>query len=392
MDAQAFTLTEAATAELRNALRARIVDGLSREGGEISALPAYLPLPSPALAGIVGVLDIGGTNVRAALVRVEGGGEALVVAGPLERRLEIRAADAQVDATSFFRTQAELIRELEPPERAPYGYCFSYPARTLPDRDAELLRWTKDIDVAGVVGTPVGSALRHALGKAGLKPGRVTVVNDTVASLYAGSMHLTGLECARTIGLIVGTGSNMAAFFGLDKAPKLRTAPGLRGKMAVNLESGNFLPPHLTAADDAVDSASENPGRQRFEKAIAGYYLPQLYMRARGADSELGEGDGTRALVALRDAGPESEPGRLAAALLGRSADLVAAGLSAVMALLPPAGPTHVIAEGSLFWGDKQYRGRVEQTLRALTPEREFKIERRHSANLIGAAGAALTP
>ena len=43
--------------------------------------------------------------------------------------------------------------------------------------------------------------------------------------------------------------------------------------MAINLESGNFSPPHLTTADDALDRASDNPGAQRFEKAVPGAWL-----------------------------------------------------------------------------------------------------------------------
>ena len=60
------------------------------------------------------------------------------------------------------------------------------------------------------------------------------------------------------IGLIAGTGSNMAGFFDSTTAPKLRQH-GADTLMALNLESGNFCPPKdvLTPADDAVDQRKE---------------------------------------------------------------------------------------------------------------------------------------
>ena len=233
------------------------------------------------------------------------------------------------------------------------GYCFSYPSQTLPDRDAVLLRWTKNIDVPGVVGTRVGDALRRALDEMGLAPGPVRVLNDTVAALLATGtvVRRNGVtwKCRDGIGLIVGTGTNMAAFFDATEALKL----GLRAgdpPMAVNLESGNVDPPYLTEADDAIDAASQNPGRQRFEKAVSGYYLPFLF-KALHPDHPLDPHEGTAPLAALAESGPAGPARDTAQAFLHRSADLVAASLCAVLdTYAHDPGPVGILAEGSLFW------------------------------------------
>ena len=162
--------------------------------------------------------------------------------------------------------------------------------------------------------------------------------------------------------------------------------------MAVNLESGNFAPPHLSALDDRVDAGSNNPGRQRFEKAVSGYYLPYLFaaaLPALGFDPD----EGTGPLVAWRDAG-DGERGHVAGLLLDRSADLVAAGLAAVLATYPAdAEGLGILAEGSLFWRATGYAERVQDTLRSLLPPgRAFQVRRVEDANLVGAACAALIP
>jgi hexokinase len=77
------------------------------------------------------------------------------------------------------------------------------------------------------------------------------------------------------MGLIVGTGTNMASLMRSDKIAKLKTKES--GLIPVNLESGNFYPPYLTDVDNQVDALSNNKGQQRFEKAISGGYLGKIF-------------------------------------------------------------------------------------------------------------------
>jgi hexokinase len=367
-------LTPAQLGEIRSALSAKIAEGLHRDGAQIKALPAFLGPPPADLEGRVLAVDTGGTNMRAAVVEL--GAQDRIVAGPVHAQVPAGRDGEPVSADEFFGAHAALVERLGGVRGLPIGYCFSYPSESLPDHDARLIRWTKGLQVEGVEGTAVGAALSRALAARGLQPGPVVVLNDTVASLIAGARGSAAPE--RTIGLIVGTGSNMAGFFDQEAVPKLKAA--WRGPIAINLESGNFHPPHLASFDDEVDRQSENAGAQRFEKAVSGYYLPQLY---QAIDPQRAPPGGA-ALVERANAGDT-----IARSLIDRSADLVAVGLAALADFSGPA-PVRVLAEGGLFWSPSGYSARVQATLERLG--RPLEIARRADANLIGAAAAALSP
>ena len=59
-------LTEKQLSDIREALYRKIIDGLRTHDQEIKMLPAYIHRPPQNLSGDAVVLDIGGTNIRAA--------------------------------------------------------------------------------------------------------------------------------------------------------------------------------------------------------------------------------------------------------------------------------------------------------------------------------------
>lgn len=367
--------------EVRQTLRRRIEEGLARGGTEIAAIPTYLPMPKGP-TGKALVMDTGGTNMRASVVELEGA-SSRIIDGPIASKIPDGRSGPQLSAQQFFEQQAELFTQLEAASgKLPLGYCFSYPAEVLPDRDARLTHWTKGIDIPEVVGMKVGSSLAQALAARGLETKSATVLNDTVASLLGGAVLEGDPRFGiRYIGLIVGTGTNMAGVFAPSQLKKLE---GVEKAMVVNLESGNYHPPHLTDADDRYDATTGNPGRQRFEKAVSGYYLPFVYDTVR--PGVIDPTEGSAQLVEMRDRGDQ-----LAGQLLERSAQLVAAGLAAVCDLYDE-GPVAVLGEGSLLWGDPLYADKLTQTLESLAgPGRAELVHQRENVNLFGAAAAALT-
>jgi len=385
-----YKLTEKQLTDTADLLAARVAEGLAAEGREIRCLPAWLTRPAAGLAGEALALDAGGTNMRAARVRLASG-EVVFLAGPAEGSLPT-GRDAPIDASEFFDPQAALIREVA--EGAlPLGYCFSYPAEVRPDRDAVLLRWTKEVRVDRVVGRPVGALLGDAFRQDGGALCGVTVLNDTVAALMAGATLPEAEAADGMIGLIVGTGTNMATFFSKDHLTKLRGCDKAPDLMAVNLESGNFSPTCLVEADERVDDASENPDEHRFEKAVSGVYLGKLLAEEiPGLDRVAARG--AAAVTALRDGAAAPDLVRaLAAALLDRSADLVAAGLAGLSRFVVPHGGSVLIqAEGGLFRGAAGYADRVNRTLtRLLGDGTKVCIRSTENANIIGAAVAALS-
>ncbi len=362
-----------------------IREGLAHEGKEVRALPAFVAPPPAEPRGRALVLDTGGTNMRAALVSFAPGAEANIE-GLVEQSLRDRIA-VGLTKEAFFDAHAELAERLGAPPHLPVGFCFSYPFEAFADGDARLIKWTKGLAIEGVEGTLIGSGLGEALSRRGMEPSSVSVLNDTVAALLGGASR-QGARASRGIGLIVGTGTNMAAFFSPAEAPKLGALGP--GPMAVNLESGNFSPPGLSALDDALDQISDPRGGQRFEKAVSGLYLPKLMTLARSEAGEWAKREGARGLVERARRGDDADA-ELARVLLLRSAQLVATGLAAVASVHGGTDVVPVLAEGSLFWAWPEYRVEVERVLGCLVPEIPCEISRMEQANLVGAGCAALS-
>ncbi len=390
---------------VRDAMAAAIFEGLRAPDREILALPAYLRRPAFDLKGRAVALDVGGTHMRAAEVAL-GNGAARLLGAPVDNNLMLQSTIREFGADEFFDAQAKLVAAVAKERDIAVGYCFSYPATIMPDREAVLIEWTKGIRIRGVEGKPVGALLRAALKRRGKEVNAIPVLNDTVASLLAGAALAP--EFARPIGVIVGTGTNMAGFFPVRAIAKLGTPDGWHADemMAVNLESGAYRPAAiLTEWDAALDTSlrPEERNRHWFEKAVSGAYLPRL-LRAAGAEACAKAGfdpddpkvdAGT--VVALRH---HPQLGEVATLIVDRSADLIAAGLAALIDAYRATGVaeprTGILVEGTLFHKTPGYPERVASRLKELAPHTDAAFipndERGVPANMLGAAGAALSP
>jgi hexokinase len=403
-DLVSLELSHERLARVRDRLAQSIRAGLAKPGQEIKALPAYLRRPKPGISGRAVVLDVGGSKMRAAAVEMTNG-EARLLGPIVENEMMQRAAREEVSRDEFFAAQAELVLRAYP-EFTPgftLGYCFSYPATITPQGEAVLIEWTKGIRVADSIGQNVGALLAHALRRRGAEVGRIPVLNDTVASLMAAAAIAPGED--RPVGLIVGTGTNMAGFFPVGEIAKLGDARDgwLDGEtMAVNLESGDFSPREILGEwDAALDAAllPEQRGKQRFEKAVSGRYLPRLLWLAAGSEAcrKAGFDIEDPACDAARVAGLRTDPivGAVATALFDRSADLIAAGLAGMIAAFGPSRRVGILGEGGLFLNTPGYQERIAATLQALLPparEAMFVAAPDHvPANFLGAAAAALS-
>ena len=242
-----FDLNTEQLIEIARHVEQNIREGLRAPDQEIHCLPTYIPNSDTPKTGRALVIDFGGTNVRAAVTSLQDG-ELLLEKGPAAKVIPVERGKS-LAREKFLASLADLVVSLEPPPDLPVGYCFSYPAESTPDRDVRLLKWTKEIFVKDTVGEKMGSMLLNHL--AGYSPpvpcSSVTVINDTVASLLAGTEIM---QADGYIGLIVGTGSNLAALMDADMIPKLPESLHWQGSIPMNLESGNFVPPYLNEWDD----------------------------------------------------------------------------------------------------------------------------------------------
>lgn len=371
--------------KLRGEFASAIREGLEFSGRQIAALPTFLEKAPSKKSGECLVLDCGGTNIRAARVRLLKDQSIELIAGPVKGA--VPESKPGTPAAVFLDSHVDLLQQLGDVSGLPLGYCFSYPSENSHEGDAKLLRWTKGLQFEGMVGEYVGELLVESCRAKAIEIPKVNVLNDTVATLFANELR----EDTVHIGLIVGTGTNMAAF---ASGQHLKKVLGWNDDqwMAVNLESGNFGLQHLTEVDRLIDEASSNPGKQRFEKAVSGMYLPKLLMKLCPEAKDVTSAE---SLVKWSQSQSESKLGQVSRALLTRSARLVAAGLAAVVDAVSSTDKSsriHVSAEGSLFWGDPLYQEEVNATLKMLFQGKvEASFESTDHANLIGAARAVLS-
>jgi hexokinase len=395
-----FNLTITQLLDIANNLKNKIGTGLKQDGTEIKALPTFIHPKKEKISGDAVVFDLGGTNFRAATVSVNQGA---VIKEIVEKDItEMRTIG--FSQTDLYRSQLQTISKLTISKGLPVGYCFSYPARSLFNGDAELIKWVKGISIDNMEGNAVGKPLIDYLNQAGnFEFKKITIVNDTVTSLFAGLMN-PGYDAY--VGLIVGTGTNMATFFPSENIPKLKGLGNWTGETPVNLETGNFFPPHLTVFDEEVDRNSDNPGIQRFEKAVSGMYLGRVFKAAvpnTNFNKNFDAADLTHMIKHPENF--EKYHVELAHSIYERSAKLVAASLAGLVKSLHEMNPLirriQILAEGSLFWStlnklQLSYSEIVKVHLDKLINEldiekKEVIISKIENANLIGAAIAVLS-
>lgn len=402
MEKNLFELGTEQLKEIAQSLQKKVEIGLRIENTEIQCIPTYINPKTDGVDGKSLVLDLGGTNYRVATIDFSGEQPTIHPENGWKKDLSVMKTPGFTEK-DLFKEQADPIGEIKRDEEMPIGYCFSYPADSMLNGDAKLIRWTKGVDIKEMVGKPVGRPLMDYLNERNEKKFTdIKVINDTVASLFAG---LTDKEADAYIGLIVGTGTNMATFIKAEKIQKLNPEYPQEGLIPVNLESGNFFPPYLTTIDDTVDALSDSKGRQRFEKAVSGMYLGEILKAAFPLD-EFGPDVDARTLTTIMsypDVYKEKYV-NVARWIYQRSAQLVAASLAGLILVLKSHDPSikkvRLVAEGSLFWSKnrngKSYKNLVTEWLQQLLSEFgmstvEVVVEEIPNANLIGTGVAALS-
>jgi hexokinase len=397
-----FKLSTVQLKEISLDLQQKVENGLNNPNTEIQCIPTYIKPKTLGVEGQATVLDLGGTNYRAAVVSFKEGKTDIYPPDGWSKDLSVMKTKGYT-AKTLFAEQASFLKDLKMPEKSPIGYCFSYPAECLPDGDAKLLRWTKGVDIKEMIDQPIGKPLKDYLNENGsVEFTAVKVINDTVASLFAG---LSDSSFDSYIGLIVGTGTNMATFIHSDKISKLDKELNWQGLTPINLESGNYKPLHLTSIDDQVDAASGTKDAQRFEKAVSGMYLGKIFTALFPEDG-FDENFDSKALTELINKPDKKKKKhvREARRIYKRSAKLVAASLAGLVLVMVSHDPSIkkicLTAEGSLFWSKvkscKEYNKLVSKTLKTLLEELghkdvKVKVTEIHNANMIGSAVAALS-
>ncbi len=398
-----FELNTQQLKEIAEALQREVLKGLDQPDCQIQCLPTYISPKAPEETDKAVVMDLGGTNYRVATVDFAGGKASIHPENGWKKDLSVMK-NKGFTQKDLFKELADPIMEIKRESPMPIGYCFSYPAESTTDGDGTLLRWTKGVNIEEMVGQKVGRPLLDFLNEKSksIPFTGIKVVNDTVASLFAG---YSGDKFDAYIGLIVGTGTNMATFINSKNVGKLDAETKDFGLLPINLESGNFNPPHLTAIDNTVDALSDSRGKQRFEKAISGMYLGEILKAVFPLEEFEKRFDAERltTMISYPDIYKEDHV-QVANWIYIRSAKLVAASLAGLINVLishnEKIKKVCLVAEGSLFWSTVRYgrnfKDMVMEDLQCLLnefghPDVRVQVDSMDNANLIGTAIAAIS-
>jgi hexokinase len=417
-----FDIEAIDVAEMLGAFEREMVAGLDGRPGSLPMIPAYISIDRPVPVGQpVIVIDAGGTNLRVATVCFDSLGRP-TIEDLAKHRMPGTAGVVTADA--FYEALAAFLDPVVGKSDS-IGFCFSYPAEITADCDARLLRWTKQVQVPSVVGTMVGAGLLSHLAKRGHRR-RVTVLNDTVATLLAGKSAGIVRHYSAYVGFILGTGTNTAF---VEHHAHIGKVKGLSptGTMAINVESGSFGLAPRSRFDEILDATTGDPGTYTFEKMISGAYLGGVGLTILQAAARAGlfSAPAAHGLLAWQSlankdlddfcANPFIENGPFAALQLSaddrrtamelgaqvyiRAALFAAVNIAAAViktgAGRDPLHPVGVMIDGSTYYRTLTagLRSRVEEHLRRILGGRgiAYDLLNVDNAPIIGAAVAGLT-
>ena len=395
--------------------------GLEGVPSSLMMIPSFVMLKRQIPAGEKTiVVDAGGTNLRVAIACSQQNGE---VALSQFQKFPMPGTDGALTVDEFFE---RLSARLEPvlDECDNIGICFSFPCEISPERDGKILGFSKEVRITGAEGRMLGESLNRVFVRRGHKTKRITVLNDTVATMM-GSLAVTkGHRYDNYIGFILGTGTNTCYVESTAKIKKSSAAQALQGEMVINMESCGYDGFRQGTFDRVLDRESESPGEHKMEKMISGAYqgkLLFLMIKAAAEEGVLSQEFGAafveRGALLPRDvdafiarpngddwlaeltAGNEEDRSRLyelLSAYYERAARITAVVFSgiALYTEVPAGGSMCVMAEGSVFEKSTLYVKKLTEYIERYL-QREMGISccilSGENTTLVGTAVAALT-
>ncbi len=242
--------------------------GLNSQTSSLMMIPTFLTTSTnfPTKEAVI-VIDAGGTNLRIAAIDFPEGKPEIL---KYERR-KMLGTNETLSWQQFISQLTDLLIPYLSFSRK-IGFCFSFPAEILPNKDGKVLSFCKEVNITDCKDKILGEEIRHELSSRHLNNDiQIVVLNDTVATLLGGANTESVQHFDGQIGLILGTGTNTAYVEKRDKIKKLSLCP--TETMIINMESGMFDKVPQGDFDKIVDRNSHNPHDHKFEKMISGVYL-----------------------------------------------------------------------------------------------------------------------
>lgn len=255
--------------ELSNSLLADMELGL-RENNKSQQLMAVMPFQvnTKRPENRIIVIDAGGTNFRSCLVEFSEEGNIKISE---EHKSSMIALDREYSKEDFFYALEDKINYLKD-KADEIHFCFSYAMKNLPDGDAQVITFSKQVKAKAVAGSLIGKELMEVLKEKGwTSVKKIKVVNDTLACLLSG-MSLGSQNYDAYIGFILGTGINNAY---IEKGKIEKIKDDLKEHIVV-CECGMFNEVPLSDFDKSLDMNSTNPGNSLLEKLCSGVYIGKI--------------------------------------------------------------------------------------------------------------------
>lgn len=251
--------------------------GLRGESSSLPMTPTYIYLQRdlPYRRDVL-MIDAGGTNLRLAVARLEEKTGFAMREFAVHPMLGLRDA---ITLAEFFERMADYIQPYA--ERFAVdtvGFCFSFYAKILPDRDAVVQEFNKEIKISIEGDALVGAGINAVLARRGCRSLRFVILNDTVASLLGGYLANPGVRYSSYMGFILGTGTNLCYLESSELIAKISAAADSK-KMIINCESGMYDGFAQGVYDRALDACSLEPGLCKLEKMVSGAYQGNLIYR-----------------------------------------------------------------------------------------------------------------
>lgn len=254
--------------------------GLAGRSSSLKMIPTYVDRPTGKEKGTFLALDLGGTNFRILMLKLDGRGGAKVI------KAEKFVLDKKVitgPGKAFFDFIASCIGSFLGSNTGGHldmGFTFSFAVEQTGVASGTLSHWTKGFSAAGVLGKDVVMLLYEAMLRKGIRNVSIkALANDTVGTLVSRAYA----DPACDMGVILGTGTNACYSEYLSNVPKWRGTDTPGGRMIINTEWGNFNKVKRTYYDKAVDRISDNRGQQIMEKMVSGMYLGEIVRLVCGA-------------------------------------------------------------------------------------------------------------
>ncbi|MBN2051335.1 MAG: hypothetical protein JW760_12860 [Spirochaetales bacterium] len=263
--------------------------GLRGDPSSLAMIPTYYSTPITIPADEeVAVMDAGGTNLRRGILR------------PSDRLPEVTAFSERtmpgtarpLEKEEFIGTLADFIAPLLTNGRR-LGFCFSYPIGNSPDKDAQVIAMTKELQIRNVHGVFLGKELLEALRERGVSHLHgIPVLNDTTALFLSGWHHarqrIDPPGGMLHLGFVLGTGTNCCYMEKNSRIPKIQ-GEDPEDYQLINMESGGFTSLPRGSVDEELDKTSTQKNCYILEKMASGVYLGALYglLLRRGAGEGL---------------------------------------------------------------------------------------------------------